>query len=86
MISIIIGTNRPNSISKKVAIYYKSLLDKLNEENQIVDLNLLPEDFAFSALYGKAGTNDQFNIFRNLMNTVNLRPKIIKIIRLGFLF
>lgn len=69
MISIVIGTNRPNSMSKKVAIYYKSLLDKLNEENQIVDLNLLPEDFAFSALYGKAGTNNQFNTFRNLMES-----------------
>jgi chromate reductase, NAD(P)H dehydrogenase (quinone) len=69
MISIIVGTNRPNSMSKKVAIYYKSLLDKLNVESQIVDLNLLPEDFAFSALYANAGTNLQFNTFRNLMES-----------------
>ena len=69
MISIIIGTNRPNSMSKKVAFYYKTLLDKLNVENQIVDLNLLPENFAFSALYGNAGTNEAFNMLKQMIES-----------------
>jgi chromate reductase, NAD(P)H dehydrogenase (quinone) len=69
MISIIIGTNRPNSMSKKVAFYYKALLDKQNVENQIVDLSLLPADFTVSALYAKAGTNEAFNILKQMIES-----------------
>lgn len=67
MISIVIGTNRPNSMSNKLAIYYKSLLDKLNVENQVVDLSFLPKDFTSSALYSNAGTNDSFNVLKQMI-------------------
>ena len=50
MITIISCTNRKASKSLSVAQYYKELLDSKGVESQIVDLNLLPEDFAFSAL------------------------------------
>ncbi len=46
---------------------YKKLLDDLNVENQILDLNDLPEDFAFSALYQNSGQNELFNIYRKKM-------------------
>ncbi len=67
MISIISGTNRAKSMSLKVAIYYKSLLDKLNIENQIIDLGTLPKDFTFSALYENSGKNVDFNQIRHLV-------------------
>jgi chromate reductase len=63
MISIIIGTNRLNSKSKEVAYFYQELLNNLKVESQIVDLSLLPNDFAFSALYENAGKNTLFNEF-----------------------
>lgn len=67
MISIIIGTNRANSMTKKVALFYKNLLDNLSKPNQIIDLNLLPKDFVFSALYENSGKNDAFNLLRSQM-------------------
>ncbi len=66
MISIVISTNRANSMTKKVAHYYKYLLDNLNQENQIVDLQQLPKDFTFSALYDNVGKNEEFNQIRNI--------------------
>lgn len=64
MISIIIGTNRANSMSKKIAQYYKTLLDNLEAESQIIDLQELPKDFTFTALYDNAGKNESFNLLR----------------------
>jgi chromate reductase, NAD(P)H dehydrogenase (quinone) len=64
MITIIIGTNRKDSVSSEIAIYYQNLLKRKGEESQILDLRELPEDFAFSALYEMSGTNETFNRFR----------------------
>lgn len=66
MISIVISTNRANSMTSKVAQYYKTLLNKLNQETQIIDLQLLPQDFIYSALYDNAGKNEDFNKIRNV--------------------
>ncbi|MGB0167615.1 MAG: NADPH-dependent FMN reductase [Luteibaculum sp.] len=60
MISIISGTNRPNSNSNKVALHYQQLCKQKGEESQVLDLAKLPVDFAFSAAYGRK--NYEFDI------------------------
>lgn len=69
MITIISGTNREEAVSLDISRLYKSLLDKLEVENQLIDLNDLPKDFAFSALYDNSGQNELFNIYREKMKT-----------------
>ncbi|HVD97329.1 MAG TPA: NAD(P)H-dependent oxidoreductase [Cytophagaceae bacterium] len=68
MISIISSTNRPNSRTLKVATFYKELLDSKGVESRIIDLALLPEDFAFTALYHNQGKNELFNVFARQVN------------------
>ncbi|CAH0996151.1 hypothetical protein EMA8858_02281 [Emticicia aquatica] len=68
MIGIIIGTNRHNSVSRKVGIYYQNLLKILGQESQIIDLADLPEDFTFSALYHNSGKNQDFNSFQKIID------------------
>jgi NAD(P)H-dependent FMN reductase len=69
MISIVVGTNRRNSISKQVAVYYKSILDEKNVISQIVDLVDLPTDFTRTALYENNGKNPVFNAIREKVQT-----------------
>lgn len=69
MIGIIIGTNRPNSVSKKIGIYYQNLLTDLGEDSRLIELTELPEDFAFSALYHNSGKNEHFNEFQKIIDT-----------------
>lgn len=68
MIGIIIGTNRHNSLSKKVGINYQNLLKSLGQESKIIDLAELPEDFVFSALYHNSGKNEAFNTFQKFVD------------------
>ncbi|MFN4144736.1 MAG: NADPH-dependent FMN reductase [Runella sp.] len=67
MITIVVGTNRPRSKSKQVAILYQKLLAELFTESQILDLADLPADFARSALYENNGKNEIFNRYRQMM-------------------
>lgn len=77
MISIVVGTNRPNSKSLKIAkIYQRKLTDK-NVPSQLVDLNSLPEDFIFSALYKNTGKSEKFNV---LSQQLALSQKVIFVI------
>ena len=70
MIVIVIGTNRPNAISKIIAENYRAIIhEKYNEESIIIDLEKLPEDFIITALYHNAGKNALFNIFREIIET-----------------
>jgi chromate reductase, NAD(P)H dehydrogenase (quinone) len=62
MISIVVGTNRPNSNSRKIANIYQQILEKHQSKAQIIDLNELPSDFTVSALYDNAYKNHDFNI------------------------
>ena len=50
MITIIAGTNRSGSNSKKVALIYQSVMNEMNIDNQLLDLHDLPNDFAFAQL------------------------------------
>ena len=68
MITIIIGTNRHNSVSKKVGVNYQKRLKNLGQDSQIVDLVDLPHDFAFSALYHNSGKNEAFNAFQKIID------------------
>ncbi|GAB2623731.1 NADPH-dependent FMN reductase [Belliella aquatica] len=63
MIKIIVGTNRQNSISKKIAIIYQGVLQELGETSEILELEDLPNDFLFSALYNNNGKNPEYNEF-----------------------
>ena len=67
MISIVCGTNRKDAISKKLSRIYQNLLQAEGVEAQIIDLSDLPPDFIFSALYEKAGQNEEFNAIRQQM-------------------
>ncbi len=64
MITIIAGTNRRNSTTLKIAQYYQELLQQKGITAEILDLALLPTDFAFSALYENNGKHPTFNMFR----------------------
>src|SRR4028118_1663442 len=61
MITILVGTNRPNSRARRVANLYSNLLHELHAENQILDLMDLPADVSVSALYSNTGRHDGFN-------------------------
>jgi chromate reductase len=68
MITIISSTNRPDSRSLQVALYYKKILDSKGVESKIIDLTELPYDFIFSALYHNLGKNEVFNKFIQQVN------------------
>lgn len=65
---IVIGTNRQDSNSARVAGIYKELLKSREVESEIINLIDLPSDFAFSALYDKSGKNQDFNPYREKMH------------------
>ena len=64
MITIVVGTNRQNSVSREVANYYQSILTSKGADSQIVDLVDLPDDFLQTALYENNGSNEDFNVIR----------------------
>jgi len=68
MITIIVGTNRKDSVSQYVAIQYAAILKEKGEESVIFNLQDLPHDFIKSALYENVGKNAAFNKVRTLMN------------------
>jgi chromate reductase, NAD(P)H dehydrogenase (quinone) len=67
MITIISGTNRPNANTLALSYYYKTLLESLNQQAQVIDLALLPSDFLVSGLYANRGKNEIFNNMVSLM-------------------
>ena len=66
-IVIVIGTNRNESVSGQIAIYYQQILTEMGQHATILDLKDLPGDFISTALYDNAGKNAEFNPFRQLM-------------------
>lgn len=53
MITIISGTNRPNSNSLKLAAYYRKRFAEKGVEAQILSLTDLPSDFITADMFGK---------------------------------
>lgn len=66
-IIIISGTNRKSSMSYQIALHYQGILKELGVDSELIDLEKLPEDFAFNALYEHSGKNPAFNKYRQLM-------------------
>lgn len=54
MITVISATNREGSITARVAKLYSGLLNRINVENQIMDLCDLPVDFMYSNFNGSS--------------------------------
>lgn len=61
MITIIIGTNRREAVSRQIASYYQTLLTQRDIRTQLLDLHDLPSDFLTTALYENSGQNQAFN-------------------------
>ena len=68
MITIIVGTNRRDSVSQLIGIQYSEILKEQNVDANVLNLRDLPSDFIKSALYENIGKNEQFNTIRELMN------------------
>ncbi len=66
-IAIIVGTNRPNSMSYKIGVYYQELLQSKGCQSNIIDLRNLPHDFTVSALYENTGKHEGFNKLQQLL-------------------
>lgn len=52
MITIIVGTNRPNSNTERIAKFYKSILERRSVDYRYLDLADLPVDFIFNDMWG----------------------------------
>lgn len=61
-IGIIVGTNRENSISAKIAEYYAGRLTERNIGHEVISLKDLPRNFVFSQMYG--ASDPAFNPFQ----------------------
>jgi chromate reductase len=68
MITIIVGTNRPNAWSRIIADLYAEMLQQNGQRVQILDLQELPPDFIFTALYEHTGKNEAFNAVSALIS------------------
>lgn len=67
MITIISCTNRKLAVSRVVAEFYQKLLAEAGAEGKIMDLQDLPADFVWTALYENAGKNEEFNEMTELI-------------------
>lgn len=68
-IILISGTNRPNSVSSHITQLYHTLLNDRQVPSSIIDLQNLPKDFLFSALYDNEGENESFNKLVDIMRS-----------------
>ena len=67
MITIISCTNRKSAVSKVLSEFYQELLQQAGTESKILDLQNLPADFVWSALYENTGKNQEFNRMTELI-------------------
>ncbi|MDB5262449.1 MAG: nadph-dependent fmn reductase [Adhaeribacter sp.] len=77
MITIIAGTNRPNSNARVISEIYAGLLKERNIDCQILDLVDLPNDFTNTALYDNCGQDEGFN---QLVSIIEQSEKAVFII------
>lgn len=71
MITLISGTNRPESNSIAIVNMYAALLQARGVAYQILDLAQLPHDFTFSAMYENVGKNEQFNKLASMISAAD---------------
>jgi len=65
--TIVSSTNRKGANSFLIGTIYKNLLIQKGITAQIIDLEKLPPDFVFSALYDNANKNAVFNTFQEII-------------------
>lgn len=70
MILIISGTNRYQSRSKVIADIYSDILTQEGADNEVLDLNILPHDFLFSALYENALKHPEVNKLQEKIDNI----------------
>lgn len=75
MVTIIAGTNRPNSNTLKVAKYYQNQLAEKGLQTNLVDLQDLPSNFLADSLYGK-----KTEAFDKIQELVTLTTKFLFVI------
>ena len=68
MVTIVVGTNRKDSVSHEIARQYLELLQEENVPSAILNLQSLPPDYISTALYENVGKNERFNAIRSQMN------------------
>lgn len=76
-IVLISGTNRPNSLTRKITNYYQTILEQYGAQVIILDLADLPDDFTGTALYHNTGKNE---IFNNLQKLTEKAEKFVFIV------
>jgi len=69
MITIISGTNRPNSATLKLAKYYQSQLSAKGQDCHLLSLTDLPAGLIASDLYGKR--SDEFKPIQELISATS---------------
>ena len=70
MILIISGTNRKNSRSRIISDIYSDILTNAGAENEVLDLNILPRDFTYSALYENALQHPEVNKLQEKIDNI----------------
>jgi chromate reductase, NAD(P)H dehydrogenase (quinone) len=70
-VGILVGTNRSGSMSLEMAGYFRNKLSSKGIESVLIDLEELPDDFAFSALYHNKGKNEVYNDFQMILDSVD---------------
>lgn len=60
---IIIGTNRENSNSRRIAEYYQQKLLEVGQASELLDLRSMPSEVMDKALYANSGNYGPFNEF-----------------------
>ena len=68
MVTIICGTNRSESTTKKIADIYSHILLEKGESSRIIELKDLPQDFIFSAQFEHRGKNEAFNEVQRIID------------------
>jgi chromate reductase, NAD(P)H dehydrogenase (quinone) len=72
MITLVSGTNRPGSTTAKVAGAYSNLLSRLGAGHQLLSLESLPRDFAFTYMYDTQGPETRDIIEKYVRNAEKL--------------
>ncbi|WP_461789833.1 NADPH-dependent FMN reductase [Pedobacter sp.] len=75
MVTIIAGTNRPNSNTLKIAKYYQNKLAEKGLQTNLLDLQDLPSNFIAEDLYGKKSET-----FQNIQDIVTGTSKFLFVI------
>jgi NAD(P)H-dependent FMN reductase len=77
LITILAGTNRPQSRARRIAEYYCTVLAELGAPSQLLDLAELPADFVGTALYHNVGRDPEFNRLAALLDA---GPKLVMVV------